>query len=203
MAYHAGAVGVGSGGEALSRSQPFHPPQEVFPLKILTLILCLSVFGPAAAAPRGFNAPAPAPAQDGETFTHEEGGIQFTAPDGWKAEAEGEQLTVSPPGGGIGIVFWVPEGDTFEAAVAALEEELAKTVKNAKFDGEAREGTHNGMAHATLTGSGPIEGEEMAFSVDLVMAKKPVIILTFASAENFKKHEAEYHSLVKSIRKVG
>lgn len=163
-------------------------------MKILILLLCLVMLGAAAA---------PAAAQDGETFTHEEGGIQFTAPDGWKAEAEGEQLTVSPPGGGIGIVFWVPEGDTFEAAVAALEEELGKTIKNPKFDGEAKEGTHNGMPHATLSGTGLIEGENMAFSVDLVMAKKPVIILTFASPENFKKHEAEYWGLVKSIKKVG
>ena len=170
---------------------------------ILSLILCLLMSGsPAAARGDGTSARLSA-APAGETFTHEEGGIQFTAPDGWKAEVEGEQLTVSPPGGGIGMVFWVPEGDTFEAAVEALEEELAKTVKNPKFDGEAKEDTHNGMPHASLSGTGTVEGENVAFSVDLLMAKKPVIILTFASAENFKKFEADYWSLVKSIKKVG
>ena len=172
-------------------------------MKFLNLLLCLSMFGSLAAAHGGVTAAKPAAAQAGQVFTHEEGGIQFTLPDGWKSEVEGEQLTVSPPGGGIGMVFWVPEGDTFEAAVAALEEELGKTVKNAKFDGEAKEDTHNGMPHAGLSGTGVIEGDEVGFSVDLLMAKKPVIVLTFASAENFKKFEADYMSLVKSIKKVG
>lgn len=171
-------------------------------MKILSLILCLSMSVSVAAAHGGGATTARAAAQAGETFTHAEGGIQFTAPDGWKSEVEGEQLTVSPPGGGIGIVFWVPEGDTFEAAVAALEEELSKTIKNPKFDGEVKQDTHNGMPHASLSGNGVIEGEEVGFSVDLLMAKKPVIVLTFASAENFKKYEADYVSLVKSIKKV-
>jgi hypothetical protein len=174
-------------------------------LKILSLILCLALSGSLAVAHEGDTATGHAAAQAsaGETFTHQEGGIQFTAPEGWKAEVEGEQLTVSPPGGGIGMVFWVPEGDTFEAAVEALEEELGKTIKSPNFDGEPKEGTHNGMPYASLSGTGIIEGENVAFSVDLLMAKKPVIILTFASPENLKKHEADYWGIVKSIKKVG
>jgi predicted Zn-dependent protease len=183
-------------------------------LKILTVTLCLAAAAPLlvpARAAAGVSAPAaagahvasrPAPPAAAETFTHAEGGVQFTVPDGWKAEPEGEQLTVSPPDGSLGIVFWVPEGDTFDAALDALGDELEKTIKDAKLDGEPKEDTHNGMEHASLTGTGVVEGEKVAFSVDLLMAKKPVIVLTFASPENLEKHAGAYQSLVKSIKKL-
>src|SRR3712207_9071307 len=65
------------------------------------------------------------------------------------------------------MVFWVPEGDTFEAAVDALDEELSKTVKEAKLDGEPKTDTHNGMRHAGVSGSGKVEGANVLFSVDV------------------------------------
>ena len=150
------------------------------------------------------NAAKPAAAQaGGKTFTHEEGGITFTLPAGWKAEPDGEQITASPADGGISIVFWVPEEETFEAAADALGEELGKQVKNLKLDGEPKEGTHNGMSYAAVKGSGQIEGEDIIFSADLLGAKRPVIILSFGTAEGLQKYAAEYGQLVKSIKKVG
>lgn len=138
-----------------------------------------------------------------ETFTHEAGGIQFDLPSGWKSKPDGELLTVSAPDDSITMVFWVTEAGDFEAAADALDKELAKQIKNLKFDGEPKEGKHNEMPHASVTGSGQVEGQDIAFSADLLMAKKPVIILTFASPENFEKHGSSYMKLVKSIKKVG
>ena len=170
-------------------------------MRIVTLILCLALLATTAFS-HGLTANASAAAAD-KTYTHEEGGIQFDAPDGWKSEAEGDQITVSAPDDSISIVFWVPEADTFDAALEALEEELEKMVKNIKLDGEAKSDTHNGMKHAGLTGSGKIEGADVLWSVDLLMAKKPVIALTFASPGNFEKQAEAYSKLVKSIKKVG
>ncbi len=147
-------------------------------------------------------APAPA-AQDGKTFTHEAGGITFDLPDGWEAETEGNQLVAAPAGGGISISFWVTEEDDFEDATKELGEELGKHIQNLKFDGEPKEGTHNGMPHVAVSGTGQVQGKDVLFSADLVAAKKPVIILTVASADNLQKHQADYIQLVKSIKKVG
>lgn len=156
----------------------------------------------ADAATRAAHAAA-ARAQGGaRTFTHEAGGIQFDLPGGWKSEPDGEMLSISSADGSISIVFWVTEADDFEAAAEALGEELGKQIKNLKFDGEPKEGQHNGMEYASFTGSGQMEGENVAFSADLLMAKKPVIILTVASPENFEKHQDAYLKLIKSIRKV-
>lgn len=160
----------------------------------------------AAAVPAASNvaaAPSAAVQSEGKTFTHEAGGITFTLPAGWTAEPDGSQLTASPEGGGVSISFWVTEEEDFEAASEALGEELAKTIKNLKLDGEPKESTHNGMPHAAVTGSGQIEGQDILFSADLLQAKKPVIVLTFGSAENLQKHSAAYSQLVKSIKKVG
>ena len=138
-----------------------------------------------------------------ETFTHKAGGIQFDLPDGWKSEPDGELLTISAPDDSITMVFWVTEAGDFNAATEALGEELAKQIKNLKFDGEPKSDTHNGMDHASVTGSGQVDGKDIVFSADILEAKKPLIVLTLGSLENLQKHAEDFSKLVKSIKKVG
>jgi hypothetical protein len=158
----------------------------------------------AAVTPAARNVNAAAPAQsDGKTYTHEGAGVTFELPAGWKAEPDGDQLTVSPSDGGIALVFWVPEEEDFDAAAKALGEELGKQIKNLKFDGEPKADTHNGMEHSAVSGSGQVDGKDVVFSADILEAKKPLIVLTFGSVENLQKHSADYSKLVKSIKKVG
>lgn len=151
---------------------------------------------------RNVNAAPPAVQSEDKTYTHEAGGITFTLPTGWKAEPDGTQLTAAPEEGGISISFWVTEEDDFEAASEAVGEELGKLLKNIKLDEDKKEDTHNGMPHASFTGSGQIEGRDVLFSADLLQAKKPVIVLTFGVADQLQKHAAAYSQLVKSIMKV-
>ena len=187
-------------------------------MKTLNLLLSLGITASLAAATSGGtfsanNAAAPSspayvvPAQDDddddEVLSHEEGGIQFTMPAGWKAEKSGEAVTVNAPDKSISVTFWVPEGDTFEAAVDAVGDELEKRIKNPKLNGEGRKGTHNEMPYYSLSGSGEVNDQDVLFSMDMVMAKKPVIILSFASPENFKRNAAEYNKLLQSIKRIG
>jgi hypothetical protein len=137
-----------------------------------------------------------------KTFTHEASGIQFDLPDGWKAEPDGEQMTVSSPDDTLSIVFWVPEENEFEDAVKALGDELNKTIKKLKLMGEGKKDTYKGMPHYSEKGTGEVEDVAVHWSVDLLKAKKPVIILTFAAAEFFDKHRSAYQKLVTSIRQV-
>jgi predicted Zn-dependent protease len=154
---------------------------------------------PAAAAATPVAATTPAA---GKAYTHASGGISFEVPAGWKEQQDGDQLTLSAPDDTISVVVWVTEEADFDASTKALGEELGKTFKNLKMDGEPKEDTYNGMAHASTGGSGQIEGQDMVFSADLLQAKKPVIVLTFASPDNFKKHQADYERFTKSIKKV-
>ena len=95
------------------------------------------------------------------------------------------------------------EEDDFEAATEAVAEELGKMLKNIKLDADKKEDTHNGMPHASFSGTGQIEGKDVLFSADLLQAKKPVIVLTFGVADQLEKHAAAFSQLVKSIKKVG
>ena len=90
--------------------------------------------------------------QDIETFTHKEAGVQFQLPKGWKAKPDGEVITVSSPDDGLQLVFWVPDEDTFDAAVKDLDKELDKTIKNIKTTDKGTSDKHNGMAHFSTGG---------------------------------------------------
>ena len=76
-------------------------------------------------------------------------------------------------------------------------------LKNVKLDADKQEDTHNGMAHASFSGTGLLEGKEVHFSADLLQAKKPVIVLSLGAADQLEKHAAAFVQLVKSIKKVG
>jgi hypothetical protein len=138
----------------------------------------------------------------GETFTHAKSGLQFDLPAGWKAEPDGEQMAISSADETFSVVFWVAEEEEFADAVESLDEELGKTIKNMKMAGQGKEGTHNGMAYFSANGTGEVEDVPVLWSVDLLKANKPVIILTFAAKENFAKNIGAYQKLIASIRKI-
>ena len=141
-------------------------------------------------------------ASDSNVFTHKEGGIQFEVPSGWKATPNGDNMTVSSTDGGLQVVFWVPEENSFEDAVKDLDKEISKTIKNVKTVGKPTQDTHNGMPHYGESGTGEVEGTTIAWSVDVLSAKKPVIILSFAEPNLYEKNSAAYEKLIDSIKKV-
>jgi len=132
--------------------------------------------------------------QGGETFTHADAGIKFQLPKGWKAKPAGE---VS-----LQMVFWVPEEDTFDAAVKELDKELGKTIKNIKTTDKGSSDTHNGMPHFSAGGTGEVGGTTIEWSVDVLAAKKVVIILTFAAPGIAEKHAEAAAQFIMSIKKV-
>jgi hypothetical protein len=54
------------------------------------------------------------------TFTHPEAGVQFGIAEGLEAKPDGEVITTSSADGGLQVVFWVPDENTFDAAVKEL-----------------------------------------------------------------------------------
>jgi len=141
--------------------------------------------------------------QDSDIFTHKEAGVQFVLPKGWKAKPDGEVITVSTADDSLQMVFWVPAEDTFDAAVKDLDKELDKTIKNIKTTDKGTSDTHNGMPHFSTGGTGEVNGVTIAWSVDVLAAKKVVIILTFAAPGIAEKHDAEALQFINSIKKIG
>ena len=172
-------------------------------MKKLTIIICLallaSVFMLSSYAKPIVIA---AHSQDADVFTHKDAGVQFKLPKGWKAKPDGEVITLSSADESLQVVFWVPDEDTFDAAVKELDKELAKTITNVKTTSKGKQDTHNGMAHFEEAGTGEVDGVTIAWSVDVLAAKKPLIILTFAAPNLFEKHADAYVKLVNSIKKA-
>lgn len=139
---------------------------------------------------------------EGQPFTHQEGGITFIAPANWKPKNEGEALTVSTPDDTLSVVFWVPKGDDFNKAVDDLTGELDKVIKNSKVTSPGQATTHNGMKAYTASGTGEVDNEQIVWEVDILQAKKPVFIVSFAAPAEFSKHEGEYKQLLESIKRV-
>ena len=174
-------------------------------MKKLTIVFCLALI--ASALGGGvFAKPVPTSStnrsQDSNVFTHKDAGVQFEVPKGWKAKPDGEVITVSSADDSVQAAFWVPDEDTFDAAVKELDKELSKTIKNVKTTSKSKQDKHNGMAHFEEAGTGEVDGVTIAWSVDVLGAKKPLIILTFAAPNLFEKHADEYMKLVGSIKKI-
>src|SRR6185436_13779910 len=140
--------------------------------------------------------------QGGETFTHSDAGVKFTLPAGWKAKPDGEVITVSSADDGLQVVFWVPDENTFDAAVKELDKELGKTIKNMKTEGKQSQDVLNGMPHYGETGTGDVNGATIVWSVDVLGAKKPLILLTFAAPNLFEKNQDAYEKLLSSLKKI-
>jgi predicted Zn-dependent protease len=140
--------------------------------------------------------------QEDRIFSHKEAGVQFELPKGWKAKPDGEVITVSTADDSLQMVFWVPDEDTFDAAVKDLDKELDKTIKNIKTTDKGTSDTHNGMPHFSTGGTGEVDGTRIEWSVDVLSAKKVVIILTFAAPGIAEKHAAEAAQFIASIKKV-
>jgi hypothetical protein len=174
-------------------------------LKKLTILLCLALTsstlaGVVSAKPLT-KSTVPA-TQENRSFSHKEAGVQFELPAGWKAKPDGELITVSTADDSLQMVFWVPDEDTFDAAVKDLDTELGKTVKNIKITDKGTSDTHNGMPHFSEGGTGEVGGTTIEWSVDVLAAKKVVIILTFAAPGIAEKHAAEALKFITSIKKI-
>lgn len=155
-----------------------------------------------ATPPTTTNSSATSSSGAGEVFTHPEAGVQMTLPAGWKSNNEGETMTVGPADNLINVVLWVPKGDDFEKAVDDLADELDKVIKNSKITKPGKETTHNGMKAFTTGGTGEIDGKEIVWSVDMLKAKKPFIVLTFGAPQQSEDHASAYKQFIGSLKQV-
>ena len=173
-------------------------------MKKLTIVLCLSLLG--ASLVGGASARSPlasnVTASQDNAYRHEQAGVKFILPKGWKAKPDGEVITVSTADDALQMVFWVPDDDTLDAAVKDLDRELGNIIKNMKTTGKATTDTHNGMPHYSVGGTGQVEGTTIEWNVDVLAARKIVIILSFAAPGAWQEHSDSAAKFIDSIRKI-
>lgn len=136
-----------------------------------------------------------------ETFSHEEGGIEFEVPNGWEVQVDDEVLTLSTPDGTVVFSFWVPEADTWEAAVDAMFEEIQNLVENPdiKHQGDTE---LNGMPVYEVSGTGLVNEIPTEWAFNLIIAKKPVILLVLSNPKVWEQNRPVVKKFAESIRKT-
>ncbi len=154
-----------------------------------------------AAAPA--NSTATAPATTGSVIKIEDGGIQFTAPKGFKISKDGEDTAVTTEDEGVETRFSVPESGDYEMAVKDAAKELDEYISDVKM-GKEEKGTVDGMELTSIKGSGKdSDGKEVQFALQILKTpKKPVLMITYAEAASLTKHAADLDGFYKSIKKM-
>ncbi len=142
-------------------------------------------------------------ARAGEIIALDEGGIQFETPTGWQVERRDDgDVFVTTTDSGLIVIFGIVEEDDIDTRVDQLKAGMTDRVKNFKSDGEPREVTLNGLKTIGESGSGEIEGEQVQWSIDVIMARKPVLVYSFAATSVWHQHTSEYQALIKSIKRI-
>lgn len=149
------------------------------------------------------NSTATAPAASGSVIKIEDGGIQFTAPKGFKISKDGEDTAVTTEDEGVETRFSVPESGDYEMAVKDAAKELDEYISDVKM-GKEETGTVDGMELTSIKGSGKdSDGKEVQFALQILKTpKKPVLIITYAEAASLTKHAADLDGFYKSIKKM-
>ena len=146
---------------------------------------------------------APAASSSGDNiYKNESAGIQFEAPAGWPVKPDGEQLLIASPDDTLRMVFWVPQQQSFDSAIKDLDKELSRMIKHSKTNGKPEETEINGMPTYTVSGTGQVNNNDIEWSVDIIKAKKPVIVLSFAQPGAWDKYKQELHAFVNSFKQI-
>jgi hypothetical protein len=136
--------------------------------------------------------------------THKSAQVQFWVPDDWKLEGEeANQLTVTDPKGQVGLLFFIKDGKDIKAALAALDEVIAKIATDVKVTNQQKT-TLNGMEAVIVDGTGKAEGKPIELSVLVVKtpAKKYLAVFGVIEPAVKKKHEANLVKILGSLKPV-
>jgi hypothetical protein len=172
-------------------------------MKKIKLVVILTLIALSATVNATAARPGTVPTQNRDNhYTHAASGVQFDAPPAWKAEPDGDMLTLTSADGTLSVIFWVPEEGTVKESFQALNEEFGKVIKNMRRNGEPTQGTLNGMTIYNVDGTGVVDGVAIQWSAGLLEAKKPVIVLSIAGHGAYETHQRELAAFVKSIKRV-
>jgi hypothetical protein len=172
-------------------------------MKKLTIALAMTVMFVAlvVACAVGASSTTAAPPQ-GRVVTMTEAGIQFQLPSGWKTKRDADAVYLSTADEALQVVFFVPDSETYDMTLRALDKELGRTIKNVKTTEKDSSDTLNGMRHFSTGGTGEVDGSGIEWGVDIFDAKKPVIALFFADPGAFNDYSKGVDQFLESVKKI-
>jgi hypothetical protein len=165
----------------------------------IRLALALSILYSLAASPR-VSAQTGGAAKQPDVRAITSVGLQYELPKGWKADNQEDGSVFLTFGDGACNVSFVFD-DNYPAVVDGIKTSLKEKLTDLKFDGAAKEDTHNGMKHISESGTGMMKGMKMTWSIDILKATRHVTMLTVGVEEVLQKHVDEYAKFISSLKK--
>ena len=128
------------------------------------------------------------------------GGIKFVLPKTWTALPDESQMALASEDNALRVTIVVPESEDYESVVNNLPEELGRLIQNAKPSGVATQDKLKGMQALTQHGIGDMDDTSVHWKIDVVKAKRPIIILTYTTMPEIDdEHNADYFKFMDSI----
>ena len=136
-----------------------------------------------------------------EVITDKASGIAFDVPSWWKMERRQEGIVMATSDGALVVMVWTPRTGSLEDAVRELDVELSKVIQNAKPEKKPQQGNLNGMQTLSISGRGRINRAKAEYSVLILQAKKPVIVLAFGETGKWEKHADALTGFLQSFKR--
>jgi hypothetical protein len=134
------------------------------------------------------------------TLVNKDAGLQFTVPKGWICEEADGALDISSPDKGVNLSFIVSPAKNLQKAVEAAAGELDKQLKKVEILEEGKEVKINGLPAFVMGGTGEIDGHPVAWSLGIIVGKKPLIVIAIGVPESLEKHGDELKQMMTSFK---
>ncbi|MBL8032897.1 MAG: hypothetical protein JNJ69_04305 [Leptospiraceae bacterium] len=136
-------------------------------------------------------------------YPHEESGVVVDIPGSWNVSGDANSLHAETKDGEAGMYFIVMPAESMEAALNALDAELAKTVQNLTH-GEAQQTKVNGMPAVSVDGKGQVGGQPVEVGVLVIQtpANKVLLVFGIVSETGAKKHQKHLTRILRGIKKL-
>lgn len=169
--------------------------------------LALGVLVGVAAGCGSAEAPPPPPVRNqapppDAPFAHEQAGIQFSVPGGWRSHSDAGRMTFASPDGSLTVVLFTAADEHMEAVADEVDRQIGSVVANPVVEGGLDEGEINGIPVLGQKGTGEIGGKPIEWTVKLYEARQHVLVLSFGTPGAFDRYYPELDRFQHSFKKA-
>ncbi|MCB1159815.1 MAG: hypothetical protein H7A25_09275 [Leptospiraceae bacterium] len=125
--------------------------------------------------------------------------IKLSVPNNWKVSGDEDNLEIYSPDESIFIMFHVSKKGNIDATRSEVNTILNKVLKNKKTTKSSKV-TVNGMKAIEEEGTGVTEGTPVEWSVAILQAKRPVMVISLLGP-GWKKWESALNGIANSLKR--
>lgn len=142
------------------------------------------------------------PAGDGEVVTIETVGVTYKIPAGWKKNPNN---TLTAPDDSFAVAIIETTEDDPKVVAGKLDQLLGSLMTDIKVTGDQTSHEVNGINSVSVEGTGKLKegGKDVEWAVELMQAKKILVLVEFFEPGSYEKHQASFDQFENSFDAAG